>query len=561
MNKQKGIFSDIGKDISAGLVVFLVALPLCLGIAMASGAPLYSGVIAGIVGGIVVGIASKSNLSVTGPAAGLTAIVLAAITELGAFNIFLCAVVIAGVIQIALGFLKAGSIANYIPSNVIEGMLAAIGVIIILKQIPHAIGYDKDYVGNFAFLEASGSNTCWTIFQAFHYITPGAVLIAAVALGIMLLWGKVEFLKKLKFLPAPLAAVAAGITLNEIFNLSFPDLAIVTENLVQLPVAGSANELIEQFIVPDFSGLTQPAVWITGLTIAIVASIETLLCIEATDRLDPQKRHTPTSHELKAQGIGNIISGLLGGLPMTSVIIRSSANVNSGGRTKLSAISHGFLLLICVATIPFLLNKIPLAALAAILIVTGYKLAKPAVFLKMYRDGIYQFVPFVVTVIAVVFTDLLVGVALGLGVSILFLLRENLKVAYFFRQKDYQEGGIVHIHLAQEVSFLNKAAIKETLENLPGESYVIFDASESIFIDHDICEMIREFQEIKAPEKSIRLDLVGFKEHYNIENSLSKEVAHVEAVENGAPIFDFTPRKPHRELLDNLLKAGDVARA
>lgn len=557
--KNKSIFSSLGNDVAAGLVVFLVALPLCLGIALASGAPLYSGIIAGIVGGLVVGVLSRSNLSVTGPAAGLTAIVLAAVTELGSFNIFLCAVVISGVVQIALGFLKAGSIANYLPSNVIEGMLAAIGVIIILKQIPHALGLDKIYEGDFAFLEAGGSNTGATLFAALNVFSAGPMIVAGVAIATMLIWERTAFLKKLKFLPAPLAAVVVGILLNEIFSLGFPSLTIHAEHLVRLPVVESANDMISQLMLPDLSGFLQSGVWITGLTLAIVASIETLLCIEATDRLDPLKRYTPTNRELKAQGVGNIVSGLLGGLPMTSVIIRSSANVNAGARTKVATIAHAVFLLVCIGSIPLLLNRIPLAALAAILILTGYKLARPAVFKKMYRDGIYQFVPFVVTIVAVVFTDLLIGVALGLGVSIIFLLRENLKTAYSFRQKDFNNGDIIHLHLAQEVSFLNKAALKKTLEHLPEDSYVILDASESIFIDHDVRELIREFQEVKAGERGIRLDLVGFRDEYSIENSLDKQAVTVESVDSGIPVFDFTPRKPQGDLIHRLLTSNVTA--
>jgi MFS superfamily sulfate permease-like transporter len=555
---KTNIFSNVGNDLAAGLVVFLVALPLCLGIALASGAPLYSGIIAGVVGGIVIGILSKSNLSVSGPAAGLTAIVLVAVTELGAFNIFLCAVILAGVFQIALGLFKAGSIANYIPSNVIEGMLAAIGIIIILKQIPHALGFDKDYEGDFSFFDQTGANTFSAIGQALSFVTPGAIVIALVSLGILLLWERTAALKKMIFLPGPLVVVVASIILNEIFAATGSSLAIQTEHLVNLPVAGNINEFFGQFIRPDFSGFLNPSVWIMGATIAAVASIETLLSIEAIDRLDPHKRYTPTNHELKAQGVGNIISGFLGGLPLTSVIIRSSANVNAKAETKLSVISHGILLLLCAALIPFLLNKIPLAALAAILILTGLKLAKPAAFARMWRNGKYQFVPFIVTIIAIVFTDLLTGVALGLGISVFFLLRENLKVPYFFRQKEYKEGEIIHIHLAQEVSFLNKAAIKMTFEHLPANSYVILDASETSYIDYDVCEVIREFAEVKAPEKGIRLDLVGFKEDYKVANSLTKNHVYVEAITNGKPVYDFNPKKAHDELLGNLLTDKEV---
>jgi MFS superfamily sulfate permease-like transporter len=520
---KRGIFSNVGGDLAAGLVVFFVAVPLCLGIALASGAPLFSGIVAGIVGGLVIGTFSKSNLSVSGPAAGLTAIVLAAITDLGAFNIFLCVGIVAGLIQLILGFVKAGTIANYFPSNVIEGMLAGIGLIIILKQIPHAVGYDKDYEGSESFADLFGDNTFTVLSQSFNYITPGAVIVAATGIVLMLIWNKVDFLRNIKILPGPLVAVLAGVLLNEIFIRTGSSLAIGETHLVNLPIFEDFNGFIAQFTRPDFNGFLDQRVWVYGATIAIVASIETLLCIEATDRLDPLKRYTPTNRELKAQGIGNIVSSLIGGLPMTSVIVRSSANVNSGAVTKLSTITHGALILISAATIPFLLNKIPLAALAAILLLTGYKLTRIALYKKMWSSGFYQFVPFIVTIIGIVFTDLLKGVALGMVVSIFFILRENLKTPYFFRRTEHHEGDIIHLNLAQEVSFLNKAAIKLTLENLPENSYVIIDATETIYIDHDVLELIKEFQEVKAKEKNIRLELAGFLEIYDVNNTLEKQ--------------------------------------
>lgn len=554
IKKESGIWSNFGGDLAAGLVVFLIALPLCLGVALASGAPLYSGIIAGIVGGIVIGSLSKSNLSVSGPAAGLTAIVLTAITDLGAFNLFLCAVVIAGAIQIGLGFLKAGTIGNYIPSNVIEGMLAAIGIIIILKQLPHAIGFDKDYEGDFSFIDPSGENTFSAIYQAVNFFSIGATLITIVSIAILLTWEKVKPLKKLLFLPGPLVVVIVSIVLNEVFIRTNAIFTVQQEHLVTLPVASSIGDFFGQFVFPNFSGFANSQVWIIGVTIAIVASIETLLSVEAVDRLDPLKRYTPRSHELKAQGVGNVISGLLGGLPATSVIIRSSANVGANARTKLSTIAHGVLLLLCAALIPFLLNKIPLAALAAILILTGYKLAKPAVFQKMWKNGWYQFIPFAVTIIAVVFTDLLIGVALGLGVSIFFLLRENALVPYFYRRNEYQEGEIIHIHLAQEVSFLNKAAILKTFENLPSESYVILDASETAYIDYDVCEIIREFQATQAPRRKIQVDTVGFAENYKIKNTLAKEVADVGIGSDGKTMPVFEPKRQHDELIEDLIE-------
>ena len=547
--------SGYGADLAAGLVVFFVAMPLCLGIALASGAPLFSGIVAGIVGGLVIGVLSKSQLSVSGPAAGLAAIVLAAITDLGAFDIFLCAIIIAGVIQLALGFVKAGSIANYFPSNVIEGMLAGIGLIIILKQLPHAVGFDKDFEGNESFAGIEGGNTFSFLAEAVNFITPGAMIVALISLALMLLWEKVDFLKKIKVLPGPLVAVVVGVIINEIFVLTNSPLAISGEHLVNLPVPASVGEFFGQFQLPNLEGFTNSRVWVHGFTIAIVASIETLLCIEAVDRIDPLKRYSPTNRELKAQGIGNIVSGLIGGLPITSVIVRSSANVNSGARSKVSTIFHGALLLICAGSIPLLLNKIPLAVLASILLLTGYKLAKPALFKKWYAAGFYQFVPFVVTVVAIVFTDLLLGVALGMVVSIFFILRENLKSPYFFNHNEHHTGDIIHINLAQEVSFLNKAAIKMTLENIPEKSYVIIDATESLYIDHDVLELIKEFTEVKSAERSIRLELVGFKAEYKIDNTLNSQFVYSEHEEATQPpvIFGGAPRRKHRELIGKLL--------
>ncbi|HRH40952.1 MAG TPA: solute carrier family 23 protein [Pyrinomonadaceae bacterium] len=550
MNENdKSIFSNIGGDVAAGLVVFFVAVPLCLGIALASGAPLFSGIVAGIIGGLVVGFASKSALSVSGPAAGLAAIVLVAITELGAFNIFLCAVIIAGIIQIILGFLKAGTIANYFPSNVIEGMLAGIGVLIILKQIPHAVGFDKDFEGNESFHTLTYGNTFSVLASTLEAITLGALIVSVVAIILMRVWESVPALKKLKVLPGPLVAVIVGVILNEIFKVAAPQIAIQQEHLVNLPVTDSFQGFIGQFTQPDFSGFFNSQVWFIGITLAIVASIETLLSLEAVDRIDPLKRYTPTNRELKAQGIGNIISGLLGGLPMTSVIVRSSANVNAGAKTKLSTITHGAMILVCVALIPVLLNKIPLAALAAILLMTGYKLAKPALFSKWWSHGLYQFIPFVVTIVAIVFTDLLKGVALGMVVSIFFILRENLKSVYFFERKKHEEGDIIHINLAQEVTFLNKAAIKMTLEHLPEDSYVIIDATQTNYIDHDVLELIREFQAEKVKERGIRLEIVGFKSEYKIENTLS---SHVYSEHSQEEVESREAKGEHSKLIEQL---------
>ncbi|HLA56540.1 MAG TPA: SulP family inorganic anion transporter [Flavobacterium sp.] len=519
MTKKINLFANLKSDFASGLVVFLVALPLCLGIAMASGAPLFSGIIAGIVGGIVIGYLSKSHLSVSGPAAGLTAIVLTAISDLGAFDIFLTAVFIGGLLQLILGFIKAGSISNYIPTNVIEGMLAGIGIIIILKQIPHALGFDSDFEGDEAFLQLNGENTFSTITAAFNAIGLGSVIITAASILILIAWDKVGFLKKIKLIPGALVAVIVGIVLNEIFLASGSSLAIAQTHLVALPVPTSIEELNNIIITPDFTALADSRVWIVGVTIAIVASIETLLSIEAADRMDAQKRYTDTNNELRAQGIGNILSSLFGGLPMTSVVVRTSANNNAGAKSKMSAIIHGFLLLASVLVIPALLNRIPLATLAAILILVGYKLAKPAIFKHFWQKGKYQFVPFIATLLAVVFTDLLKGVALGIVISIIFVLKGNLKRAYNFRKEQYESGDIIHIDLAQEVSFLNKAAIKETLNSIPENSKVIIDASDTVYIAHDVLDLIKEFKETRKSDENIKVKLKGFKKAYQLENT------------------------------------------
>ena len=517
--KKTNIFAYLKSDFASGLVVFLVALPLCLGIALASGAPPLSGIIAGVIGGIIVGTLSKSHLSVSGPAAGLTAIVLTAITDFKAFDIFLLSVMIAGVIQLALGFLKAGTISNYFPNNVIEGMLAGIGVIIILKQIPHAVGYDADFEGDQSFIENDGSNTFQSIIGALDYVQVGSIIITLISLAILISWDKIGFLKKLRLVPGALVAVAVGIILNQIFISTGSSLAISGEHLVKLPIPQSLGDLANFITLPDFTAIGNTNVWVTGATIAVVASIETLLCIEAADRMDVQKRYTDTNVELKAQGIGNIISGMIGGLPMTSVVVRTSANNNAGAKSKLSTIIHGTLLLICVLSMPVLLNKIPLATLAAVLLLVGYKLAKPAVVMHFWHQGKYQFIPFIATLLGVVFTDLLKGVAFGLVISVIFILRGNLKRAYNFRKEQYADGDVIHIDLAQEVSFLNKAAIKTTLSEIPQNSKVIIDASDTVYIAHDILDLINEFTTTRAVDENIRVRLKGFKDAYNLDNS------------------------------------------
>ncbi len=530
MTKKINLFANLKSDFASGLVVFLVALPLCLGIAMASGAPLFSGIITGVVGGIVVGYLSTSHLSVSGPAAGLTAIMLTGLTDLGAFEAVLTAGLIAGTIQLLLGFVKAGSISNYFPTNVIEGMLAGIGIIIILKQLPHAVGYDSDFEGDQAFVEMDGGNSLTTLMSAFDYIQLGSIVVTVVSLAILIAWDHIPALKKLKLVPGALVAVIVGVLLNELFLTTGSSLAIAKEHLVALPVPNSFEEFTAILVSPDLSAIYNPKVWVLGATIAIVASIETLLCIEAADRMDAQKRYTNTNVELKAQGIGNIVASLLGGLPMTSVVVRTSANNNAGAKSKMSTIIHGALLLLCVLSIPVLLNKIPLATLAAVLLLVGYKLAKPATVKHFWEKGKYQFIPFIATVVGVVFTDLLKGVALGIAISVIFVLKGNLKRAYNFRREQYADGDVIHIDLAQEVSFLNKAAIKSTLNDLPENSKVIINASDTVYIAHDILDLIREFKATRAKDENIKVKLKGFKKAYELENS--EEAANKVTVEH-----------------------------
>ncbi|MGC4035077.1 MAG: SulP family inorganic anion transporter [Chitinophagaceae bacterium] len=500
----KDYVKSLPNDLMSSIVVFLVALPLCLGIALASNAPLFSGIIAGVVGGIVVGLMSKSHLSVSGPAAGLTAIVSAAVISLQTWETFIAAVVICGILQLTLGFLKAGIIGDYVPNSVIKGMLAAIGLILILKQFPHMIGYDSDYEGDETFLQVNEENTFSGLFRAFRHISPVAALIGISCLIFYFIWEKMVAGKKgfIKLLPAPLIIVLIGIGINYYFTQSGSTYALGKDHLVNIPAANSASEFFSFFTTPDWSKFFNPDVLKVGVTLALVASLESLLSIEAVDDLDPYQRVTPTNRELKAQGLGNLVSGLIGGLPVTSVIVRSSANVNAGAKTKMSTIYHGIMLLLCVSFIPFILNRIPNAALAAILIFTGYKLAKPTLFKSFYKKGWDQFLPFIITIVAILLTDLLKGVMIGIGVGLFFVLRSNFKTAVFVvhDQKNYL------FRLRKDVSFLNKAIIKQKLEKVPADSFVIIDITRADFIDKDVVETIEDFM-LHAPLKNIRVDL------------------------------------------------------
>lgn len=507
MHQPASFADNLKSDLPASLVVFLVATPLCLGIALASGAPLFSGLIAGIVGGIIVGAVSGSPLGVSGPAAGLAVIVLTAITTLGSFQTFLLAVVLAGLIQVALGFARAGVIGYYFPSSVIKGMLTGIGLTIILKQLPHAVGYDADPEGSLAFAEPGGENTFSAIAHMFSFVQPGALVVAIVALGLLMLWEQ-PFIKRFKaslWIQGPLVAVVTGVVLHELFKVAAPGLAIAASHLVQIPIANGLNGLLSLLTFPDFSQLGNAAVYTTAITLAVVASLETLLCVEATDKLDPYKRVTPTDRELKAQGLGNVVSGLLGGLPVTQVIVRSSANIQSGAQSKTSAILHGVLLLVAVLAMPALLNRIPLSVLAAILLTVGYKLAKPALFVQMYRQGYSQFVPFIVTVAGILVTDLLIGIGLGLGVAVFAILMTNYRYPYFV---DEDPGEAVRFTLSEDVSFLNKAAVMQALGAIPPGAKVAIDASRSVNVDYDIYEIIKDFEQ-RAKLMDIELTITG----------------------------------------------------
>ncbi|MEZ7494705.1 SulP family inorganic anion transporter [Leeuwenhoekiella aequorea] len=517
------MFKNLKNDFPASVVVFFVALPLCLGIALASGAPLFSGLIAGIVGGIVVGGLSGSSLGVSGPAAGLSAIVLVAISTLGGYENLLVAVVLGGVIQLLFGVLKAGIIGYYFPSSVIKGMLTGIGIIIILKQIPHFFGYDSDPEGDWAFFQVDGKNTFTEIGQIFDSISPGATVIAFVAMFILILWDAVLSKKGkiFKLVQGPLVAVVLGI-LYFVFTQDSETWGISSDHLVKVPVPDDFESFIGQFTFPNFSVITQPQIWITAFTIALVASLETLLCVEATDKLDPKKRTTPTNRELFAQGAGNIISGMIGGLPVTQVIVRSSANIQSGGQTKMSAIIHGFLLLISVILVPNVLNLIPLSVLAAVLFLVGYKLAKPSTFKRMWVLGWKQFIPFIITVLGIVFADLLVGISLGLAVGIVVILIKNYQNSHFLHIVREEETGldVVKMRLAEEVTFINKGAILKELNNLHENSYLEIDVRKTRYLDQDIIEILDDFS-FRAKDKNINVKIIS--ERGNIENPSSYE--------------------------------------
>lgn len=512
---------NLKRDLPSSIVVFLVALPLCLGIALASGAPLFAGLVTGIVGGIVVASFSGSQLSVSGPAAGLTAIVLGSIATLGSYQTFLLAVVLAGIMQLILGLLKGGTIGNYFPSSVIEGMLAAIGLTLILKQLPHALGVDSDFFGDQSFLQKDNENTFSAINSALDHFTLAAIVISGLSILVLVFWPK---FKKLSAIPAPLVVVVLGVGLSLAFQGT--GYALQAKQMVEIPVVSGWSEFKDLFISPNFSEILNSKVWIVAATIAVVASLETLLSIEAVDKIDPIKRVSPTNRELMAQGAGNMFSGLLGGLPLTSVIVRSSANVNAGGRTKMSAIFHGVWLLLSLLFIPGLINMIPLACLAAILLVTGYKLTRVALFKHMFHKGWDQFVPFVITIVAVLLTDLLKGVAIGMLFSVFYLLRTNMRNPYFYKIQEEGNKKNIRIKLAEEVSFLNKAAIQVMLNNVPKETNVIIDGTNSRYIDPDVLETIFNYKH-NAYTKGIIVMLENIKHQYTVPKLNNKIIEEI----------------------------------
>ncbi|MCZ2129745.1 MAG: carbonic anhydrase [Bacteroidia bacterium] len=515
------IIANLKYDLPSGMVTFLVALPLCLGVALASGAPLISGLVSGIIGGIVVGMISGSSTSVSGPAAGLAAIVLSSIEQLGSFELFLAAVVIAGIIQLIAGLLKAGYISDAFPSNVIKGLLAAIGILLILKQIPHAVGFDVSEKGDILFLDEDGKGTFSFLSEIFNHLHLGAVLVAGITILVLVVWDKTP-MKKIRFFPASLFVVLLAVAINKLFITNFPQLALSDAHLVNIPkVDGLA--LFSSFKIPQLSVLVNSDFWIIAITIAIVASLETLLNIEAVDNLDPHRRHSPPNRELVAQGIGNIFSGFLGGLPITSVIVRSSVNINANAQSKTSTILHGILLMGSVFVLSPLLNLIPLSSLAAILIVTGYKLAKVSLFKQMYKKGLNQFIPFMATVIAIIFTDLLIGVIIGLSTSAFYLLKYNYLNPFLLQREKVSYGETVRIELPSQTTFLSKATMKNALWQIPEKSKVIIDASRAVFIDHDIRELLDDFKTTVAKERQIQLNIIGGNEDTNVADYLQFE--------------------------------------
>ncbi|MDZ4696497.1 MAG: SulP family inorganic anion transporter [Deltaproteobacteria bacterium] len=501
------------RDYLAGLVVFFVALPLCLGIALASNAPLAAGLVSGVIGGIVVGFLSGSHTSVSGPAAGLAAVVAAQIATLGSFENLLAATVIAGLLQIVIGLSRGGLIALFFPSSVIKGLLAAIGVLLILKQIPHVLGHDPDPEGEMSFVQPDGRNTLGELFETLYDLHFGAATVGLVCLGLLLLWNRTKWLKQLP-VPASLVVISLGVGLNAVFQFFGETWVISESHLVQVPVATSASGLLELISFPNMAAFADPRVYLAGMTIAVVASLETLLNLHAVDKIDPQQRFSPPNRELVAQGTGNILAGLFGGLPITSVIVRGSVNISAGGQTRRSAITHGVLLLGAVALFPAVINRIPLASLAAILLATGFKLANPSLFRSMWKEGRRQFLPFVITVVAIVATDLLIGILVGLAVSIAYILKSSFNHPLIRVMEKHASQDVLRIELSSQVGFFSRARLEKELGSIPRGGHVLIDARRTDFIDPDVLDLIDDFREKAAPARRIGVSFLGFKDHY-----------------------------------------------
>lgn len=535
-------------DFVASIVVFLVAIPLCLGIALASGAPLMSGILSGIIGGIVVGIISESSVSVSGPAAGMAAVVLAAITQLGSFDLFLLALVFAGLLQILIGCLRAGFIADYVPSNVIQGLLCAIGILIIFKQLPFVLTYTSENDSLMALFKDISSNISPTdTAKLLYHINSGALVIGVISILLLIYFDKAKNAIASQ-IPGPVVVVIAGVLLNELFLHLTPSLRQTSYELVNLPITHSVSDFISKLDMPDWRGITNPSVYFYALVLAAVASLEALLNLEAVQNLDKMRRYTSRNRELVAQGVGNVVAGIVGGLPVTSVIVRSSVNIDSGARSKLSTILHGVWILLVAIMIPHWMNAIPLAALAAILIYVGYKLSSPSIYVKMYAQGASRFIPFIVTLAAIIFTNLLTGVIIGLLVGFFFILRDNAKMKLDIINEKYPSGEIKRLFLPQHVSFLGKASLIEELNSFEPNTRLIIDASYTQYIDRDILEVLDIFQKNHAPDKNIMLNMHGFKDHYDLHD-------HIEFfnVTNYSTQASLTPN----EVL-NILKEGNT---
>lgn len=511
--------STLSNDLIAGLVVFLVSVPLCLGVALASGAPLFSGLIAGILGGVLVGVISGSHTSVSGPSPALTTIVAAQILALGSFQAFTLAVLISGLIQIVLGTIRAGGISAFVPSSVINGLLRAIGIILILKQIPHILGHDTDPEGEMSFLQPDKQTTFSEFGQLINDLHPGAAVIGIASVVILIYWDHNKKLRQLK-VPPQLVVVLMGILVSQVFNQIGSPWSIESSHLVQVPVANGIGSFFSFLTLPDFSRITDPAIYFGAFLIAVVTSLETLLNLEAVDKIDPEKRHSPANRELIAQGIGNMTAGLIGGIPISSVIVRSKLNIDAGNKTKTSTLIHGLLILVSLMLFPQLLNAIPISALAGILFVTGYKLASPHLFVKIWNEGYRQFLPFLCTVVAIVLTDLLVGIIIGMIISLGFILHSNLKRPLKIVRENHIGGEVLHIHLAEQVSFLNKASIEKTLDDLPPGTHALINAKDSTYIDPDIISMLKEFVEYTAPVHGVKVSLEGFRDRYAIDDRI-----------------------------------------